>query len=481
MSGAGRRVTIIVIVGLVALLAGGALLLHPKRAPRATVAASVAQPVAPKPVQPPPWTLPQLNDLLAAVKRADSEGLQSSDYNLDALQRDVDDGGTDRSVDVLANAAALSLAHDYSAGRVRNRHRFNWYIDPSGPDTTALGDGLIAARKAGRLKAWLLGLLPANHQYAALRDALAATPVEDWQRRDRIKANLERWRWLPRDFGQGNQLYVNLPRYELDVVRGGQTVATYRAVIGATDMPTPALSAPVRQIIVNPDWIVPQSIVRKSHLRPGVSSRYVFTRRPDGTLRVRQKPGAGNALGKVKIEFPNGLAIYFHDTPSRSLFGASVRTFSHGCVRVQNIDALARSIVAAPERFDAAFAGAQTRGLRTQGRWRANIVYLTLAAEADGALRDVGDPYKLDEPLAAALERRKPRAYRAGSAPAASVPEAAPPAAHLVPPTTIAAPPPAASAADSNGGVAAAAPASNAIDAAMDDAAVNRAASGNAE
>ena len=223
---------------------------------------------------------------------------------------------------------------------------------------------------------------------------------------------MERWRWLPRDFGRGDQLYVNLPTYRLDVVERGQTVASYKAVIGATDMPTPVLSAAVRQIIVNPDWIVPQSIVKRSHLRPGVSSRYVFSTRPDGTLRVRQKPGAGNALGKVKIEFPNKLAIYFHDTPSRSLFGESARAFSHGCVRVQHIDALARSVVADAGRFDAALAGSQTRGFPAARPWRANIVYLTLVADAGGTLTDVGDPYKADEPLAAALQGRKPTAPR---------------------------------------------------------------------
>lgn len=353
----------------------------------------------------PSWTKAQIGELLSAIRGAGAEGLQPSDYNLEALQRASGRGATGPVLDALAGAAAASLAHDYAAGRIRNRHRFNWYIDYVGPDADQLVVLADAARARSDLQAWLAGLLPSNRQYRALRQALATTP--DGDRRDRILANLERWRWLPRDFGRGDQLYVNLPTYRLDVIRAGRTVASYKAVIGAVDMPTPALSSAVRQVIVNPDWIVPASIVRKSHLRPGSSNRYVFSRRPDGTLRVRQRPGPGNALGKIKIEFPNKLAIYFHDTPSRSLFGASERAFSHGCVRVQNIEGLASSLVDDQGRFAEALAGGKTRGFSSATPLQANIVYLTLVAETSGAITDLGDPYSMDEELAAAVTGRR--------------------------------------------------------------------------
>jgi len=403
----GGKVALAIVV--VALLAALALFLvrRPTQIaigqPAATMPGTAPQAAPappPPPPPPPPWTPAQLRDLAAAVGEADAEGLRASDYHLDALQQ--------APSEPRATQTALALAHDFAAGRV-NRHKFNWYIDYAGPSDDQLRQQIIAARQQGRLKPWFESLLPTSGQYRALRDALAATPPDDETRRDRIKANMERWRWLPRDFGGGDQLYVNLPTYRLDVVEHGQTTATYKAVIGATDMPTPALSAPVRLVIVNPDWILPQSIIRKMHLHPGSSSKYIFSTRPDGTLRVRQKPGAGNALGKVKIEFPNKLAIYFHDTPSRSLFGADVRTFSHGCVRVQNIDALAASLVGNQARFDAAMASGQTHGFTPAHPWRANIVYFTLVADADGTLTEVGDPYRQDEALAARLEGRLPR------------------------------------------------------------------------
>ncbi len=346
-----------------------------------------------------------MEDLLGAVEQADAEGLRASDYRVEAL-RAAAGQRHHASIDALANTAALALAHDFAAGRVRNRHRFNWYIDYGGPGTAELERGIIAARTQGKLNEWLNGLLPTAPAYRALRDALASTAPDDRDRRDRIRANMERWRWLPRDFSSADQLYVNLPTYRLDVVQRGHTIASYRAVIGAIDMPTPALSVPVRQVIANPDWIVPQSIVRRSHLRPGASSKYIFTTRPDGTVRVRQKPGPGNALGRVKIVFPNPLAIYFHDTPSRSLFGASERAFSHGCVRVQNIAALAASLVARPDRFGDALAGTQTRGFAPAHGWQANIAYLTLVPDEAGRLVDVGDPYRMDELLAGALDGR---------------------------------------------------------------------------
>lgn len=425
---------ILAATGMVALAAGGGWLASrdmPSTSSGGQAAATPGSTATPAPAPAPPWTRAQLRELATAVEQAGGEGLRPADYDLDTLRRAVDAGQTGPAIDRTADAAALALAHDYAAGHVRNRRRFNWYIDPAAPAPAELAVQIAAARDGGRLSGWLRGLLPTGADYRALRDALAETGPGDPATRDRIIANMERWRWLPRDFGRGDRLYVNLPTYHLDVIEGGRTIERYKAVIGATDMPTPALSAPVRQVIANPDWIVPQSIVRRSNLRPGASSRYIFTTRPDGTMRVRQKPGPGNALGRVKIEFPNRLAIYFHDTPAKSLFGASERAFSHGCVRVQGIEALAASIVARPDRFDTALQGTRTQSFRTARPWRADIVYLTLVRAEGGGIRFVGDPYRMDAALAAALEGRKPR-----------VPAPAPTEAPTAPPIASPSPPP---------------------------------------
>lgn len=430
---AQRPTRALLLVAVTATLIGGAWLWEhrssagrpgPKIVP--TSASLTASP-APAPL----WTSPQLKDLIEVIEQADAEGLRASDYKIDALRAAAADQQIDARVSALASTSALAIAHDFAAGRIRNRHRFNWYIDYVGPSPADLTVSLLSARTQGKLKGWLEGLLPTSSAYHALREALAVTPPSDIERRAKIRANMERWRWLPRDFGRADQLYVNLPTYRLDVVQSGRTVASYRAVIGATDMPTPALSVAVTQVIANPDWIVPASIVRRSHLRPGASSRYIFSTRPDGTVRVRQKPGPGNALGRVKIVFPNPLAIYFHDTPSKSLFEASARAFSHGCVRVQNIAALAASLVAQPDRFDAALSGTKTRSFSPTHSWLANIVYLTMVPDDAGVIADVGDPYLLDKPLAAALDGVT--SFRS-SAPAAKPRKAVPPAASTLDP-----------------------------------------------
>lgn len=389
------------LVGVVVLVAGGFALL---RRPHVFTASAPEKTGPALPPPPPPWTQAQLRELLEQVDDAPAEGLRAKDYERDALKTTVDAGQTGPDADALANRSVAALSHDFALGHLRRRSRFNWYIDRDGTDAASLYRDMEKARADGRLGDWLHGLLPADPQYVALRQALADSSDEAY--RDRIKVNLERWRWLPRDFGQGDQLYVNLPTYRLEVKQGGETVQRYNVVIGATDMPTPALSSAVRTVIVNPTWIVPPSIVRKSHITPG-NKKYVFTT-INGQVRVKQKPGAGNALGKVKIEFPNPLAIYFHDTPSKSLFAAEVRAFSHGCVRVQNVQALAAFLADRGGRFDEAYAGDATRGFSVKHPWRANIVYLTLVAKPDGSLADVGDPYKMDAAIADALAGRKP-------------------------------------------------------------------------
>ena len=403
-AGPTRKHAIVVLI--LATLAGAGLYLFSRSHPLSSLVPEVTR-ASKLPQPPPPWTPTQIQDLLSVIASTEAEGLTPVDYNRGALGQRMAHRQFGPSLDALAEKALASLAHDFAAGRVRNRHRFNWYIDYQGPDPAQLAAQATAARERGDLRSWIAGLLPTDPAYKALRHALANT--RDEGRRDRIKANLERWRWLPRDFGGGDQLYINLPTYQVDLIRAGERIDSYKAVIGATDMPTPVLSAPVQRLIANPDWIVPASIVRKSNLRPGSSSRYTFSTRPDGTLRVRQKPGPGNALGRLKIEFPNKLAIYFHDTPSRSLFGASDRTFSHGCVRVQNIEELAGQVVSNPERLSKALAGTNTRSLSARPNLQANIVYLTLVPDGTGGLSDVGDPYFLDEKLAAALAGRKPK------------------------------------------------------------------------
>ena len=104
-------------------------------------------------------------------------------------------------------------------------------------------------------------LAPVHEDYAALREALASTPEEDVEKRRMIRANMDRWRWLPRDLG-GQYLLTNVPEYQLRLMVNGQIIRTYRTIVGKPGRTaTPQLAETVEGVVFNPTWTVPQSIV----------------------------------------------------------------------------------------------------------------------------------------------------------------------------------------------------------------------------
>ena len=156
-----------------------------------------------------------------------------------------------------------------------------------------------------------------------------------------IIANMERWRWLPRDLGPPHHRQragVSAVR----VIRDGKVVHEARVIVGKPESPTPIFSHTMEFVIVNPSWNVPPSILKKEFL-PGLAADpdyaarrgYVVTRTAGGSISVRQPPGERNALGWIKFMFPNKHSVYLHDTPKRRLFAGERRAFSHGCVRVE--------------------------------------------------------------------------------------------------------------------------------------------------
>ncbi|MGI8569702.1 MAG: L,D-transpeptidase family protein, partial [Methylocella sp.] len=156
-----------------------------------------------------------------------------------------------------------------------------------------------------------------------------------------ILANMERWRWMPRDMGE-THIEVNIPDYEAVVIEKGAVIERSRVVVGKEETPTPVFSDLMKFLIVNPSWNVPQSIIRKEML-PRLASDPDYLHRlgyevlsRGGHLVVRQPPGEKNALGRIKFMFPNDFAVYMHDTPLRKLFASAKRAFSHGCVRVDD-------------------------------------------------------------------------------------------------------------------------------------------------
>jgi L,D-transpeptidase YcbB len=155
-----------------------------------------------------------------------------------------------------------------------------------------------------------------------------------------ILANLERWRWMPHDLGK-TYVIVNLPDYTLRVMHDGQQVWKTKIVDGKPAMPTPIMSAMMKFITVNPTWHVPPSIVNNEYLPamaqdPTVMERMGLKvdRGPDGNISIWQPPGDGNALGRIRFNFPNKFLVYQHDTPDKYMFAYEKRAYSHGCMRV---------------------------------------------------------------------------------------------------------------------------------------------------
>jgi L,D-transpeptidase YcbB len=174
---------------------------------------------------------------------------------------------------------------------------------------------------------------------------------------DTVIVNMERWRWLPRQLGApslGNAYVIlNIPDYTLKVMQNGGQVWTTRVVTGKPGThATPLLTETMKFITVNPTWNVPPSIIYNEYLPalqqdPTVLQRMGLRleRARDGSIHISQPPGEANALGRVRFNFPNKFLVYQHDTPDKHLFAKEERAFSHGCMRVQNPDQYAATLL----------------------------------------------------------------------------------------------------------------------------------------
>src|SRR5215510_5332729 len=182
------------------------------------------------------------------------------------------------------------------------------------------------------------GLLSAN----TVRLLNGAAPPRRAESIDTVIINMERWRWLPRDLGKV-YVMVNIPDYMLRVMKDGHLHWSTRIVVGKPNLQTPLLSAQMKYITVNPTWNVPPSIINNEYLPALAQDPTVLDRmglklvnNRDGTVHIYQPPGDGNALGRVRFNFPNRFLVYQHDTPDKHLFAHDTRAYSHGCMRVQD-------------------------------------------------------------------------------------------------------------------------------------------------
>jgi murein L,D-transpeptidase YcbB/YkuD len=312
---------------------------------------------------------------------------------LDSAQRKADLA----AIDAAADAVALKLARLHLLGSVSAAERTGWRI----VDTDAAIDPaplLARAVANGQVAGFFAGLRPAHPDYAGLRAAFAVE--RDPTRRKAIALNMERWRWLPRDLGP-DYILVNAASFEARLWRGGQPIGTWRVIVGKPSTATPVFNATVAGVTLNPWWDVPASIVRESV--GALVRRHPAAARARGYVwnggRIRQKPGASNSLGEMKLAMANPWNVYLHDTPNRKLFDEQVRAFSHGCVRVSDALGLAQVLlegVRTREQIDAQVATRQTETVPLPRPVPIYIAYFTAGLRGDGTFAYFPDVYRRD-------------------------------------------------------------------------------------
>jgi murein L,D-transpeptidase YcbB/YkuD len=247
-------------------------------------------------------------------------------------------------------------------------------------------------------------------------------PVKDRQV-DLVIANMERWRWYPRDLGR-DYVVVNQPDFTLKVMHDGAQVWTTKVVIGdpSPNKQTPLLSETMKSITVNPTWNVPPSIVYGEYLPamqmdPTVLARMglIVSYGRDGSVHVSQPPGGANVLGRLRFNFPNRFLVYQHDTNEKFMFAHETRAYSHGCMRIYDPPKYAEVLLnlALPnehwsvQRVTSMFArGEQDIALPAGSIW-VHLTYQSAFVDDAGKLQVRRDVYNLDARTIAAIRNER--------------------------------------------------------------------------
>jgi murein L,D-transpeptidase YcbB/YkuD len=247
-----------------------------------------------------------------------------------------------------------------------------------------------------------------------------------------LRINLDRGRVLLQDLPD-EFVVVNVAGFSLYFLRGQNIVWTTRVQVGKPYRQTPIFRSEINYLVFNPTWTVPPGIIKNDILPsarkdPGVFARKKlkvldasgreidphsvdWSRFQSGNIpyTLRQDPGADNALGRVKLMFPNPYLVYLHDTPSQSLFERSDRAFSSGCVRVQDALKLAELVLDDESRWNpgtigAVIAGGQLQNVMLKRKVPVLLAYWTAWVDSNGIMNFRKDVYGQDAKWGAALD-----------------------------------------------------------------------------
>ncbi|MBK9243141.1 MAG: L,D-transpeptidase family protein [Acidobacteria bacterium] len=373
------------------------------------------------------------NDALHTLQSAREHGLDPANYGAakiaqmrDALSTggkgDASRDGQLAEFEARVTTALLSLGRDVAVGRTKPKVA-SWKARRVAPD---LAGTLNTA--AGDVSAWLATVQPVHPEPSGVIDAAtrAAMKVSIDDRIHQVATNLERWRWMPDDLG-AQHLMVNIPSYLLMARENGKTIKDIRVVVGKPGNETPVFSGLMETVVFSPYWNIPDSIVQ-GETAPAVAKDPKYLARNNmEILRVsasgptlvnpsdvnwddpeelrqlafRQRPGSTNALGHVKFLFPNPHNVYLHDTPADALFARTGRAFSHGCIRVEEPEELAKYVLRSdadwttPKILMAMNSGIENH-VRLNSTIPVHIVYFTAWVDAKKGLHFKSDVYGYD-------------------------------------------------------------------------------------
>jgi L,D-transpeptidase YcbB len=268
---------------------------------------------------------------------------------------------------------------------------------------------------------------------------LRALNVTAKARARQIELNMERLRWVAKRLGD-RYIMVNIADFTLTVIERGNAVLSMKVIVGKPYWHTPVFSEKMTYLVLNPYWNVPDSIAREeiipkirrdpeylekenmkvlsgweqnsASIDPG-SVEWDAAGASAFKYRFRQEPGPRNPLGRIKFMFPNRFDVYLHDTPGKHLFERNVRSFSHGCIRVEKPIELAEYVLKQDprwtlKRINAELAEGNTREIRLPNPVDVYILYLTAWVDGGGLLNFREDIYGRDAKLDAEMKKPPP-------------------------------------------------------------------------
>jgi murein L,D-transpeptidase YcbB/YkuD len=353
---------------------------------------------------------------VALLQQADDWGLTAGDY---AVSSPSADPKALAQFELSLSSKLLMFLQDNFRGRVDPNKLSNYYDFKRKPvDLKAI---LAQLSTSPDLMSSVDRFMPSSPKFAQLAAELhwlrtSAQGGDASANVSKVIVAMEELRWLPQEFPD-RYVFINQPAYMAYYTENGQLTLSMKAVIGQQDHQTNFFDASIKKVEFNPDWGVPQSIIKNEmlpHLKrdpayldkegyevsvkgKSMPSAKVDWTQPLENIAVVQPPGPDNALGQLKILFPNPHDIYMHDTPARGKFASQDRMFSHGCVRLENPRAMAAAVLkTSTESVDQEIAGGQKKDVPVPEEIPVYVSYFTAWPTADGIIHYYDDIYGRD-------------------------------------------------------------------------------------